>query len=363
MFNGNWKVETMNTLSKMSYQLQQFTFPYRLKLYKFIAEKFDRLAELFGYPENPGMPAVREFTKTEIKWYLIYDRLPTHKSNWPPEELPQTWLEALFGTVPKTVPVTRHYYETASEGFYNFYILNYKNIFFLPDIVSEYIQVHYDVFLDLTLVEAAQEGIFLAFILYGQILQIRMFLNWYIQINPYSSPWCYLIGLVDWIDETLQGMFPSVAGVNPSTTILSGMVGALGDTVNHLVFTMPFLPSEGRIIQAKIGTQTKDVIQYHYLPLIWYKRGIPNELREFWYNERPDILKYYQKAYKNIDIQFLPDSVLDGMSMQLFFPDPESSTKSLSSVLDHFQTHTVASADYVHIWQTHFHDFIVNMIN
>jgi hypothetical protein len=29
------------------------------------------------------------------------------------------------------------------EGFYNFYIENYKNIYFLPDWFSEFLQVNY----------------------------------------------------------------------------------------------------------------------------------------------------------------------------------------------------------------------------
>jgi hypothetical protein len=38
--------------------------------------------------------------------------------------------------------------------------------------------------------------------------------------------------------------------------------------------------------------------------------SIPNDIREFWYKERPDILDYMQKAYKDLDIQFLPDNII-----------------------------------------------------
>ena len=40
----------------------------------------------------------------------------------------------------------------------------------------------------------------------------------------------------------------------------------------------------------------KDVLVFHYLPILWYRYPIPNDIREFWYNERPDILYYMQKA-------------------------------------------------------------------
>jgi hypothetical protein len=54
----------------------------------------------------------------------------------------------------------------------------------------------------------------------------------------------------------------------------------------------------------------KDVLVFHYLPILWYRYPIPNDIREFWYKERPDILNYMQKAYKDLDIQFLPDNIV-----------------------------------------------------
>jgi hypothetical protein len=58
-----------------------------------------------------------------------------------------------------------------------------------------------------------------------------------------------------------------------------------------------------------INGELKDVLVFHYLPLLWYRHPIPNELREFWYKDRPDILDYMQKSYRNLDIQFLPDNI------------------------------------------------------
>jgi hypothetical protein len=53
----------------------------------------------------------------------------------------------------------------------------------------------------------------------------------------------------------------------------------------------------------------KDVLVFHYLPILWYRHPIPNDIREFWYHQRPDILDYMQTAYKDLDIQFLPDNI------------------------------------------------------
>jgi hypothetical protein len=44
--------------------------------------------------------------------------------------------------------------------------------------------------------------------------------------------------------------------------------------------------------------------------------SIPNDIREFWYKERPDILDYMQKAYKDLDIQFLPDNIVTELNQQ-----------------------------------------------
>jgi hypothetical protein len=79
---------------------------------------------------------------------------------------------------------------------------------------------------------------------------------------------------------------------------------------------MPFLPSEGEETKLLINQQMKDVLVFHYLPILWYRYPIPNDIREFWYKERPDILNYMQKAYKDLDIQFLPDNIIQQLNQQ-----------------------------------------------
>jgi hypothetical protein len=60
----------------------------------------------------------------------------------------------------------------------------------------------------------------------------------------------------------------------------------------------------------------KDVLVFHYLPVTWYRYPIPNDLREFWYYERPDILEYMQKAYKDVEIQFLPNNIIQELNQK-----------------------------------------------
>ena len=65
-----------------------------------------------------------------------------------------------------------------------------------------------------------------------------------------------------------------------------------------------------------INNQIKDVLVFHYLPILWYKHPIPNDIREFWYSQRPDILEYMQTAYKDLDLQLLPDRIIQELSQK-----------------------------------------------
>jgi hypothetical protein len=56
---------------------------------------------------------------------------------------------------------------------------------------------------------------------------------------------------------------------------------------------MPFLPSEGEETKLLIN-QHERCFSFHYLPILWYRYPVPNDIREFWYRERPDILNYMQ---------------------------------------------------------------------
>jgi hypothetical protein len=193
-------------------------------------------------------------------------------------------------------------------------------MYFLPDWFSQFLQVNLNFCLDLTILENLRESAFVSLVFYSQIVMLRIALAWFIVINPYSVPWCYIAAAVDWAEEIFQGMVPSVLGVNATGTIFLGLLGAIADSLNHLVLTMPYLPREGEPVKLLINNQMKDVLVFHYLPILWYRYPIPNEIREFWYNERTDILEYMQRSYQNLDINFLPDNIevtLDAEKLKL----------------------------------------------
>jgi uncharacterized protein YggT (Ycf19 family) len=283
--------------------------PIQLGFYDTVSNFFKTLAKIFGYPNNTGLPKVPYASDEVWARTSFLENLPIHRTSWPPVQRPETWFEVFFSPSPKLDTVRRYIYESKDEGFYNFYIENYKNIYFLPDWFSEFIQVRLNFCLDITALETFRELLFVALVVYSQVVMLRIALSWFIFINPYTFPWCYLAAAVDWTEEVLQGIVPSVLGVNITGTVFLGVLGVIADSLNHLVLTMPFLPSEGEKSKLLINGELKDVLVFHYLPLLWYRHTIPNELREFWYKDRPDILDYMKKSYQNLDIQFFPNNI------------------------------------------------------
>ena len=290
--------------------LDEKFIPIRTAFYGIVENLFEKIAGFFGYPENPGMLTIYEVPNTSYARSQFFDSLPKHKTYWPPIQRPETWFEMLVGPSPKIDAVPRYIYESKEEGFYNFYIENYKNIYFLPDWLSEFIQVRLNICLDISLLEIIREVLFIGLMIYSQMVILRIAISWLIYINPYTFPWCYLAAAVDWTEDVLQGIVPSILGVNITGSVFLGGLGVIADSLNHLVFTMPFLPSEAEETKLLINQEMKDVLVFHYLPISWYRYPIPNNIREFWYYQRRDILEYMQTAYKDLHIQFLPNNII-----------------------------------------------------
>src|SRR5210317_840743 len=276
-------------------------------IYSGAKEFFDWIARLLGYPEVRGMPILP--SDFELREQLQQrDVLPKHITQIPPnqEAYPQNFLEALFGVFPYTMPIEKHFYEHEAEGYYNFYVENYRNMYFLPDWLSGYIQIHFNMTVDHSNLELCRDVFFYVVLLYGAIVSLRTMLFWMLAINPYTYPWVFAVDFVDWIYDGLAGILPCIVGIDLVPTFLGMLIGKIADSVNHLVFTMPFLPSEGNKVKMLIDGELKDVVQFHYLPYLWYKYPIPQTLREFWYLERPDILNFMEKNYGQFGINFRP---------------------------------------------------------
>ena len=267
----------------------------------------DSITRFLGYPDVPGMPILPVDSKARDQ-LMGQDLLPKHITEIPPAQVqrPETLTEALFGTFPYTMPIEKHFYQHKAEGYYNFYVENYRNMYFLPDWLSGYIQIHFNITVDHSNLELCRDVFFYVILLYGAIVSIRTTLFWMLAINPYTFPWVFAVDFVDWIYDALAGILPCFVGIDLVPSIFAMLIGKVTDSANHLVFTMPFLPSEGNKVKMLIDGELKDVVQFHYLPYLWYKYPIPMNLREFWYSERPDILNFMEKNYSQFAINFRP---------------------------------------------------------
>ena len=188
---------------------------------------------------------------------------------------------------------------------------------------NESILNHYAKNVDTTLLSTIQEWTFGILNKFRILCEIRAALWWWLMFNPYQQPFNTLRILTEWYLTSLTGIFPIIMGIDIGPTIAITALGVLLDLLNRLVFTMPYLPSEGEKftindlaqldnpaladLVSKIG---EDVTVFRYLPSLWYKYQIPDNLREYWYIKKPEILQYFLKNYENLGIDFLPNQIL-----------------------------------------------------
>ena len=319
-------------------------------IFVFIAARFvdiitlfySTVARFFGYPMNPGMEAVKPKTLTTFFEVSSYPRYipPMSISNFP-----LNWLESVFSKAPPLSSIPKFFYQSESDGFYSFYIDLYSNNYFLPDWLSKWLQLTFNICFDTTNLETIQEAIFVFLIIYMKFIAVRINLFWFITINPFIRPWIYITSLVDWAYDITAGIVPGLFGVDIGIVIFFSVVGKFADIVNSLIFTMPFLPSEGEVgllendfsglyIKSDYAflydpeEEGKKVLFFRYLPRLWYTYTIPNDIREFWFYKRPDILKYMVDNYKQLGINFYPNNI------SKYFEEHNLSIEDLNNLLN-----------------------------
>lgn len=289
---------------------REYLIELRGKYFEFVSFCYQILAKLFGFPNIPGMSLAPPQDKY---WWTqqpsLSDDLPIRRIQFPPRAQPQSYFEILFGDLPKPASNPRIYYQSDNDGFYSYYIENFKNLQFLPNWFSEFLQINCNICTNISILELSREALFAVVLIYYYIVIVRIALGWFVSINPYMFPFSYFIMFVDWIDEVATSLMPVLGGFGIGTPLLFVCVGKFADYLNNLVFTMPYLPSEGIFEKTIIQGQVKDILTFKNLPYLWYKYPIPNEIRTFWTHERPDILKYMQKAYGKLHINFYPDII------------------------------------------------------
>ena len=215
------------------------------------------------------------------------------------------------------------FYTDSVEGYYNL-IVTQKNPVFLPNWISEIIQIFGNQHINTTNLRTLQEWSFEFLNKFRILCEIRAAMWWWLMFNPYQEPFNTLRVLTEWYLTAFTGTFPIILGIDIGPSISISLLGFILDGLNRLVFTMPYLPSEGENFTIndlssldntalinlinKLGVD--EVRIFRYLPSLWYKYPIPDNIREYWYTKKPEILEYFLKNYGNLGIDFLPERIL-----------------------------------------------------
>nr|YP_009695334.1 hypothetical protein [Nitzschia alba]QEI59619.1 hypothetical protein [Nitzschia alba] len=267
-----------------------------IKQLAFLEYLYKLSLRLLDNPKNFGM------LKLDIR-----DNFSPHIMLWPLIDFPENIAEVFFGSTPKTNLIKKIPLSTFEDGVYSFFIEEYSNLVFLPNIISRILQINCNICFNTDFLDTFREMLFIGLILYAEMISLRLSLIWFWGFNPYEPPLCYVCLLVDWCDAVFREILPTVLGINTALYVFIGFLGETADDLNSLVLTMPFLPNEAEsmIITLK-DSSIVPILLYHSLPIFWYKKFIPNEIRKFWYSENPLILIYMTVLYDDLNLRLLP---------------------------------------------------------
>jgi hypothetical protein len=213
---------------------------------------------------------------------------------------------------------------------------------FIPDILSEAIQIYGGVngpddTLNLVIF---QRWVYDFVHMFMSLCGFRLLFSLILIINPYTFPWILIITSTDWFLDSLSGLMPVFIGVDFSGILGLNILAAVADYIKKIVFTMPYLPSEA--IKETIGSH--NVYRFSGIPQLWKEHGIPDQLREEWYKERPEIIEHFFKYYNDVNIDFLPSRVL-----QEFYKAQTAGSNLTSQVIDILPNNNISDLSYINI--------------
>ena len=271
----------------------------------------------FGFSkDNPGMPTAYDDPRVGWDEMIYMQDAPRHVSANYETPMAMNWMEVFFGQYKPMNFLVREAIGNTEEGFVGFSHENFQNIYYFSDKISTFLQIQLNQPEALPL-QLTHNMIYDFIIFYTAVFNFRIQLGWLLYINVYQIPWVYLVSGVDWIEECFGGFAPSFLGTNSLGLIIGVISGLVTDAMNHIVYTMPYLPSEGEHWIRPTGERDEygdaimqQIVKYRYLPRLWYFNGIPDKIRLKWWEESPFYIEYYYKTYGAYKIQILPDFML-----------------------------------------------------
>nr|BBC77526.1 hypothetical protein Ycf89 [Nitzschia sp. PL1-4]BBC77556.1 hypothetical protein Ycf89 [Nitzschia sp. PL1-4] len=269
-----------------------------LGIISFIYRIFRIFSYFLGYPYNKGIPFL-------IKTSDFF--IPEHKTFWPTVQPTSNWFEVFITPWPQMNLIEKYKY----KSFYlSFFIFEYKNINFLPNILSEFFQISLDNFNETDFLKSLRETLFVGSMTYTHMLNIRVTSSWFTKFNPFDFPWRYFCLLIDPFEDFMTSYLPAeFFQVSIELPFLLFVFGLIGDQINHIVYTMPYLPSEAKSSGIIVRRKLRKILIFQGLPLLWCKFAIPTLLKEFWSSRHPHILDYLNILMGDMSYTMLSDQL------------------------------------------------------
>lgn len=233
-------------------------------------------------------------------------------------------------TAPKII-----FYEDVSpggDGFFNIFVIesDRERTSYLFGFISDFFQNllnfcgYYNHQANINKLRVIQEQLYELLVIFNNCCSLRLTLGWWLLINPYQRPFDYLRTLTDWWLNMFMGAIPLVIGVDLSSYISMYINGLVIDYFRDLALVLPYRYSDGELLTEEDFKDLHPTISnalerlgctevriFRGLPSIWTENPIPNSLREYWFNKRPDITEFLiTNYYKELGINFLPNKIL-----------------------------------------------------
>ena len=256
-------------------------------------------AYFFGYPYNKGILKVTDSSDFFIPYHITF---------WPVVQPAFTWSQVAFTPAPQMNLIRKF---ISKEFYVNFFIDRYKNINFLPTILSWIIQVYLNIFYEDPFLEKSRKYCFLIPTIYTHMINMRIGSSWFGRFSPFIYPWKYLFLSVDTVEGFVTRFLPiKFFQVSIELPFLLFVSGFIADQVNHLVYTIPYLPSE--VMYTSIFNKRRKlrpILFFSNIPVLWCKFQIPNLLKRFWHSKHLNIIEYLSFFYTDLNINALPDKL------------------------------------------------------
>lgn len=178
---------------------------------------------------------------------------------------------------------------------------------FLPDFVSEFIQrtmnIHTYDLLYTTILREWQFYLYSIIFIFTTLNGVYIFMQMCLFINPYRYPYVLLTELMLPWNQFFEDVCPAFFGYNTGQLVSQVVLMTGLDFVRDVVFTMPFLPSEGILYTA--AANANDIVPvgekfylFNGIPKLWAEHGVPIDLRTDWFDQGNfQIMKFYDEVY------------------------------------------------------------------